>query len=261
MRVSLLEIPMNKIHVTLGDTAVCPYCGSSGGSTTAPSVTPAVRDAAEQMKAKLISGAAAVLEINEDDVAYSSVELISKKDQSKKITIPELFGKMDENVLVTTGARAANPEGYAINSFGTQFAKVEVDTGTGKVNVVKIVAAHDIGRLLNRKLMENQFEGGIIQGMSYALMEQRILDQNTGKVLNTNMHDYQLPTIMDIPDIEVIIVSDSDPKISNVGVKGLGEPPIIPTAGAIANAVYNAIGVRMKSLPITPDKILMVMKS
>jgi len=257
----VLEIPIEKIHVIIGDTAVCPYCGLSGGSMTAPSVTPAVRDAAEQMKVKLISGAAAILEITEDDVAYSGAELISKKDQSKKITIPELFGKMDENVLITTGARAANPEGYAINSFGAQFAEVEVDVDTGKVRVIKIVAAHDVGRTLNRTLLENQFEGGIIQGLSFALMEQRIIDEYTGKVLTTNLHDYKLPTIMDIPEIEVVIVSEGDPKISNTGVKGIGEPPIIPTAGAIANAVYNAIGVRMRSLPITPDKVLMALQN
>ena len=115
------------------------------------------------------------------------------------------------------------------------------------------MAAHDIGRVLNRKLLENQFEGGIIQGISFALMEERIIDRNTGRVVNTNMHDYKIPTALDTPEISVIIVSEGDNLISNTGVKGIGEPAMIPTAGAIANAVYNAIGVRIKSLPITPD--------
>lgn len=256
----VLEIPIDKIQVTLGDTAVCPYCGASGGSTTAPSVAPAVRDAAELMKAKLLSGASAVLELPENELTYSEGVITAKSDETKKIGISELVRKMRERVLITTGARSANPRGYMINSFGAQFAKVEVDTETGKVHVLKIVAAHDIGRTLNQKTMENQFHGGIIQGLSFALMEQRIIDENTGKVLTTNMHDYKMPTIVDIPDIEVIIVSDSDPMISNVGVKGIGEPPIIPTPAAIANAVYNAIGVRIKSLPITPDKVLMALQ-
>lgn len=256
----VLEIPMAKITVILGDTGTCPFCNLSGGSLTTPSVSPAVRDAAEQMKAKLLSGAAAILELPEDQLRYAEGTVISKTDESKKLTITDIIRKMREQVLVTTGTRNANPRGYAINTFGAQFAEVEVDTETGKIKVLKVVAANDIGRVLNRKTMENQFHGGITQGVSFALMEQRIMDENTGKVLNTNMHDYKIPTIMDVPEIEVFIVSDADPLISSVGAKGCGEPAHIPTAAAIANAVYNAIGVRIKSLPITPDKIITALK-
>lgn len=257
----VLEIPLDRISVTIGDTTACPYCGSSGGSMTAPSVAPAVFDAAMQMKAKLLSGAAAILEQPENDLIYTKGEIVSRTTADKKIQIHEIVRQMRERVMITTGARSDNPDGYAINSFGAQFADVEVDTETGKVRVLKIVAAHDIGRTLNKQMMENQFHGGIIQGLGFALFEERIIDKFTGKVLNTNMHEYKLATMMDIPEIEVIIVSDSDPLISSVGVKGIGEPPIIPTAGAIANAIYNAIGVRIKSLPITPDKVLMALKS
>ncbi len=252
----VLEIPMDKITVILGDTGTCPYCGVSGGSLTAPSVSPAIHDAAEQMKAKLVSGAAAILELPEDQLNYTNGTVVSKADESKKLTLSEIVRKMRERVLVTTGARNANPKGYMINTFGAQFAEVEVDTQTGKVTVLKVSAAHDIGRVLNPKTMENQFHGGIIQGLSFALMEERIIDPETGSVLTTNMHDYKIPTIMDTPEIEVMIVSDADNLISSVGAKGCGEPAHIPTAGAIANAVYNALGVRIKSLPITPDKVL-----
>lgn len=257
----VLEIPIDKITVILGDTGTCPYCGVSGGSLTAPSVSPAIHDAAVQMKAKLISGAAAILGLPEDQLRYSEGTVISKKDETKKLTIPEIIGKMQEQVLITTGARNANPKGYAINTFGAQFAEVEVDTLTGKVKVLKVVAAHDIGRVLNRMTMENQFHGGIIQGVSFALMEQRIMDAQTGKVLTVNMHDYKIPTIKDIPEIEVIIVSDADNLISSVGAKGCGEPAHIPTAAAITNAVYNALGVRIKHLPITPDRVLTALQN
>jgi len=256
----VLEIPIEKIKVILGDTGACPYGPSSGGSTTAPSVSPAVRDTAELMKAKLMSGAAAVLETPEDQLVYSKGVISSKLDEKKTMPISEIVRLMRERVLVTTGAREANPQGYTTNSFGAQFAEVEVDIDTGQVTVLKIVAAHDVGRTLNRKLLENQFHGGIIQGLSFALMEERVIDENTGKVLTTNLHDYKMPTILDTPEIEVIIVSDADELLSNTGVKGIGEPPIIPTAGAIANAVYNAIGVRIKSLPIMPDKVLMALQ-
>ncbi len=253
----VLELPLEKVEVFIGDTAVAPYCGSSGGSTTAPSVSPAVRDAAEQMKAKLISGAAAEWGVAEDKLRYAKGEVHEMQgDQSRRIGISELAGKMGERVMVTIGRRGPNPEGYMINSFGAQFADVEVDTETGKIRVKKIVAAHDIGRVLNRKTLENQMHGGIIQGLSFALMEERVIDRYTGKVVTTNLHDYKMPTIMDTPDIEMIIVSDGDPMISNTGVKGVGEPAMIPTPAAIANAVYNAIGKRIHSLPMTPDKVL-----
>ncbi|MGD2091377.1 MAG: xanthine dehydrogenase family protein molybdopterin-binding subunit [Candidatus Aminicenantes bacterium] len=252
----VLEIPLEKITVTLGDTGRCPYCPLSGGSLTAPSVSPAVHDAAEQIKAKLLSGAAALLELPEDQLDYEKGVISNKKDPSKKITITDILSKTRERELIATGARNANPQGYMINTFGAQFAEVEVDTETGKIKVLKVVAAHDIGRVLNWKTAENQIHGGIIQGISFALMEQRIIDHPTGTVLTTNMHDYKMPTVMDMPEIEAYVVSDADNMISSVGAKGLGEPAHIPTAGAIANAVYNATGVRIKSLPMTPDKVL-----
>lgn len=255
----VLEISLEKINVVLGDTGVAPYCPSSGGSTTAPSVSPAVRDAAEQMKAKLMSGAAALLELAESDLIYRDATIFSKSANDKKLEVSQIVRGMREQVLVTTGARNQNPDGYAINSFGAQFAEVEVDIQTGKVKVLKVVAAHDVGRIINKLTAENQFHGGIIQGVGFALLEERFIDLNTGKVLTTNLHDYKIATMMDVPEIEVIIVSDSDPLISNTGVKGIGEPAMIPTPGAIANAVYNAIGVRIKSLPITPDKVLMAL--
>lgn len=252
----VLEIPLEKISVTLGDTGVCPYAPLSGGSMTAPSVAPAVHDAAVQMKAKLISAASAQLELPRNQLRYKDGVVTAKADESKRLTITDIIRRMRERVLITTGARNANPAGYAVNTFGAQFAEVEVDCETGKVRVLKVAAAHDVGRVLNRRTLENQCHGGIIQGVSFALMEQRIMDKATGKVLNTNLHDYKIPTIRDVPEIDVHIVSTADNRISRVGSKGVGEPAHIPTAAAIANAVYNAIGVRIKTLPITPDRVL-----
>lgn len=251
-----LQIPIENVSVILGDTGPGTIAPVSGGSLTAPSVSPAVLDAAQQMKAKLISGAAAVLEKKEEELEYKETSISVKGEPSKKVSLQELMGKMREKVLVTTGARNANPQGFMINTFGAQFAEVEVDTATGRVKVKRIVAAHDIGRVLNWKTMENQMHGGINMGLSMALTEQRVIDENTGKVVNPNLHDYKIPTVRDIPEINVLIVSNPDEKISATGVKGVGEPAMIPTPGAIANAVYNAIGVRIKSLPITPEKVL-----
>lgn len=256
-----LEIPVQRVEVTLGKTAVGPYCPSSGGSVTAPSVAPAANDAAMQVRDTLIEGAAAILEAPKEKLVYRDGTISVGGDSGRRLTIGEVIGEMREQTIVRTGLRAANPEGYMIQTFGVQFAEVEVDTMTGKVRVIKIVAAHDVGRTLNRKLLENQFEGGIIMGISLALLEERIVDEYTGKVLTTNLHDYKLPTVLDTPEIETIVVDNHDTTANSLGVKGVGEPPIIPTAGAIANAVYNAIGVRIRSLPITPDKVLTALQA
>jgi len=252
----VLGIPLEKISVTVGDTAAGPYCVLSGGSLTAPSVSPAVKEAAELMKAKLVSAGAAILELPEGDLTLTGGAVTSRSDGSKTVEVPAIFQQLREQTLVTTGARGANPEGWAINTFGAQFAEVEVDTETGRIRVKKVVAAHDVGLMLNRMTLENQMHGGIIQGVGYALCEQQVVDRNSGRVLNANLHGYKMPTMMDMPEIEVIVVSDADPKISNTGVKGCGEPAHIPTAGAIANAVYNAVGVRVTDLPMTPARVL-----
>ncbi|MFH0881995.1 MAG: xanthine dehydrogenase family protein molybdopterin-binding subunit [bacterium] len=251
-----LEIPPDWVRVTLGDTATGPQCPLSGGSQTAPSVAPAAWDAVMQVRQVLISGYAALEEIKESDVIYQEGVLSHKNDPSKRMSVPEVMDKLDSGTIVRTGYRAANKEGYTIQSFGVQFAEVEVNVRTGRVRVIRIVAAHDIGRTLNRKLLENQFHGGIIQGISFALLEQRVVDRGTGRVLTTNLHDYKLPTIYDAPEIEVITLDPKDTIANSLGVKGIGEPPIIPTAGAIANAVKNATGVRIRSLPMTPQRVL-----
>ncbi len=242
----------------IGDTDLTPYGPSSGGSTTAPSISPAVRDAAEKMKKKLISAGGAILKSEENNVIYKDGVVASKTND--KISLEEIVKNVQSD-FITHGSREENLEGYITQTFGAQFAEVEVDTLLGNVTVKRIVAAHDIGRILNRQTLENQFHGGIIQGLGFALMEERIMDEDYGKVLNQNMHDYKIPTMLETPDIDIIIVGDGDEKANNMGVKGIGEPAMIPTAGAIANAVYNAIGVRIKSLPITPDKILTALNS
>jgi len=159
-------------------------------------------------------------------------------------------------MIIGKGARGPNPEEYNVNTFGAQFAEVEVDTGTGEVKVLNIVAAHEFGRVINPLTLGSQIEGGVIQGLGFGLFEGRIMDRNTGKSVNPNLEDYKIPTAMDIPDIDWEAVGPADPIATNIGAKGAGEPPIIPPAGAIANALYDAVGIRIYDLPITPAKIL-----
>jgi xanthine dehydrogenase YagR molybdenum-binding subunit len=141
-------------------------------------------------------------------------------------------------------------------SFGAQFAEVEVDPDTGVVRVLRIVAVHDAGRIINPTLAESQVEGGVIQGLGYALFEERVLDSSSGRPLNANMHDYKIPTMGDVPRIEVALLDVADATANHTGARGLAEPPIIPTAPAIANAVANALGVEVTELPLTPWRVL-----
>ena len=152
------------------------------------------------------------------------------------------------------------PWGLAHGDLGSvQFAEVTVDTETGFVKVDKIVAAHSCGRPLNTAHVESQINGGIIHGLSYALYEYRAMDKETGMMMNANVDQYKLPYSMEIPEIESLIIEDYA-GASSTDAYGIGEPANIATAVAIANAVYNAIGVRIYEIPITPDKILKALK-
>ena len=132
-----------------------------------------------------------------------------------------------------------------------QFAEVAVDTETGLVTVKKVVAVHDCGLIIDTLTLESQINGGVIMGMGYALYEERVMDDLSGVVLNPNFETYKLPGIADVPEIDVVLLN-----MPERGVIGIGEPATVPTAAAIANAVANALGVRVGSLPITPAKVL-----
>ena len=161
--------------------------------------------------------------------------------------------------LTSRAERRANYEGFESGAAGCQFVEVEVDTETGQVRVVRVVAVHDSGRILNPLLWESQVNGGVLQGISFALLEQRVMDHRYGKVLTINLETYKVLGALEVPEIEVVpfLVAAG---FNNTQVVGIGEPAIIPTAAAVANAVANALGVRLDDLPITPDKVLLALE-
>jgi xanthine dehydrogenase YagR molybdenum-binding subunit len=205
-----LNLPMEKIIVQLGDTGRGVRGPASSGSSTLPSLAPALIEAARQAKA----------------------------------------GGRGE------ARRAKNRADMSIRTCGAQCAQVEVDTDTGEVRVLRVVAAHDCGRVVEPKLVESQVIGGITQGIGYAILEERLLDARLGEVLNANLEEYKVPTLADLPEIVNLTESMPDEEANPSGVKGIGEPPIIPTAAAIANAVFEATGVRVRSLPLKREKLL-----
>jgi xanthine dehydrogenase YagR molybdenum-binding subunit len=154
------------------------------------------------------------------------------------------------------GRRGDNREDKAIRTCGAQAVEVEVDTDTGEVQVLRVIAAHDCGRVLNPVLVESQLIGGITQALGYALSEQRIVDAASGLVLNANLEEYKVRTAAD--RVEIVNVTESMPDLeaNELGVKGIGEPPLIPTAAALANAIFDAVGVRIRDLPCAREKLL-----
>lgn len=249
-----LGFSLSAVRTLLGDSGSGQFAPVSGGSMTVPSMTPAVRAAALNARTQLLDVAAQFLDIDgtgleiRDGVIYNGNE--------RKIAVREMLRKLGDVMITGTGSRGPNPDNTTIITSGAQFVEVEVDTVTGRVRVVRVVAAHDCGRIINPLTFRSQMEGGIVQAIGYALTEQRLMDERSGLQLNANLGDYKLPTIADIPPIDVLRIDIPDLVANPVGAKGAGEPPIIPTAAAIANAVYNAVGVRIRDLPITPDKVL-----
>ena len=251
-----LGLPLSAITVRLGRTE-WPEGPASGGSTTTPTLIPAVRAAAFEARKQLLAIAARLLEVEAGSVAIEQPGpmFVAQEDPKKRVTFKQVAGKIPGEVLTAQGSRAEDYEGYNDKIAGVQFAEVEVDTGTGKVRVVKVVAVQDCGRVINPLLAESQINGGVIQGLSFALFEDRILDPATGRMLNPNLEQYKIAGSLDIPEI-VAIPFTAPSGFNNAGVLGLGEPPVVPTAGAIANAFYHATGVRMLELPMTPARVV-----
>lgn len=205
-----LGLPLERVSITLGDTAEELYAPTSAGSATLATLGPAVRMAA-----------AAAREHGHG-----------------------------------TGERGDNPKDKSIRTCGAQCAEVEVDTETGEVRVLRVIAAHDCGRIINPLLVESQVIGGITQGLGYALSEERVVDAARGLVLNANLEEYKVQTVADLPEILNATTSLPDWEANDTGVKGIGEPPLIPTAAAVANAIFDAVGVRIRELPCKRERLL-----
>jgi xanthine dehydrogenase YagR molybdenum-binding subunit len=251
-----LGLPLDRIAFHLGDTATGPYAPVSSGSATQASIGPAIRAAALEVKEQLFRVASAVLEIPADRLSTRDGKILVDGDMSRAVPIEDITGQIAPATLHGRGARGPNPSDLAIRTFGAQFIELEVDIETGEVTLHRIVSAHDIGRIVNPKVVDSQVIGGITQGIGFALTEERVIDHRLGLVLNPNLEDYIVPTIADVPPITHVHVNVPDTEANSTGVKGVGEPPLIPTAPAIANAIFDAVGIRIRTNPLTRERIL-----
>jgi len=253
-----LGIPVEHVRVSLGDSARGPFASISAGSSTVPSMGPAVRSAAADAKRQLIEIAAQRFHLEERVLDVKNGQIVSSDGSSWPLT--EITGLLEDGQILGKGARGPNPAGMQVLTFGVQVAEVAVDVETGEVRVDKIVAIHDVGRVINKLGASSQVEGGIIQGVGHTLSEERIVDPATGSILTRTLDAYKMPTIADVPEIVTELVDIPDPHLTNLGSKGLGEPPIIPTAAAIANAIRDATGADVRSLPISREEMLRALR-
>ena len=248
-----LGVGYDQVLVTFGDSETTPEAPLTAGSTATFSTGTATKEAARQLKARMIEVVAPLLDTEPSNLQITDdgVEHIQYPERSVSFAqIAESAGGIEVEAAISPGSRD-----HVINSFGAHFAEVEVDTDTGQVRVLRYIAAHDSGRILNPKLAINQVEGGVSQMLGFTLSEQMLTDPRNGVTLNASFLEHKSPTLQDFPEIQVLFVDVVDP-VGPFGAKALGEPPSIGVAPAVTNAIYNAIGVRIRDLPLTPDRVL-----
>jgi CO/xanthine dehydrogenase Mo-binding subunit len=254
-----LGIPLDHVTVALGDSARGPFASLSAGSSTTPSMGPAVRSAAADAKRQIIEISAQRFDLEERVLDIKGGNVVSA-DGNLSTPLEQVLGLLENAQILGKGARGPNPTGMTVLTFGVQVAEVAVDVETGEVWVDRIAAIHDVGRVINPLGAQSQVEGGIIQGIGHTLSEHRLQDPRTGQILTTGLDAYKLPTIADVPEIVCELIDQPDEHLTNLGSKGLGEPPIVPTAAAIANAIRDATGAEVHELPISREEMLRALK-
>ncbi|EYF02958.1 xanthine dehydrogenase family protein molybdopterin-binding subunit [Chondromyces apiculatus] len=259
-----LGLQPKDITVRVGDTAF-PAGVPSGGSRTTGSITPAARNAAHEVRRRFLADVAASMGARPEALSLKGGKVLLGDDGGRGIPFRSAAAKLKTEQITASRSRAHDYGGFApgrpgmnmgIGGFGgVQFAEVTVDTETGIIKVERVVAVHDCGRPINPLALESQINGGILQGISYALYENRVLDRRAGVQLNPNFEQYKVLGAREVPAIEVLLLEEYQGR-SSTDAGGIGEPATVPTAAALANAVYNATGVRMTELPMTPARVL-----
>ncbi|MGB9660833.1 MAG: xanthine dehydrogenase family protein molybdopterin-binding subunit [Moorellaceae bacterium] len=265
-----IGVPLEKITVVAADTDATPDAGTTAATRQTYVSGNAVRLASRQAADKLLEFVARELGVNTImglKAAEGYISVLGYPEKKIDIATAAFRARLAGVRLVGEGTFTAhttrldeNGQGapYWPYSFGVQIAEVEVDTSTGEVRVLKVIAAHDVGRAINRGAVIGQIGGGVAMGVGLALMEEVVL--NKGQIYNPSFSNYLIPTSMDMPEVEPIIIEDPEPT-GPYGAKGVGEPATLPAAPAILNAIYNAIGVRITELPATPERVLKALKA
>jgi xanthine dehydrogenase molybdenum-binding subunit len=248
-----LGIRAEDVKPNIADTDSIPHTDGTGGSRVTFATGLAGYHASQDMRKNLIDRTATIWETKADDVSYEDGVFACKSDSSKTMTFKQLAAKAKGNGGTVTGrasVQAKNPG----NAFACVIVDVEVDPDTGKVEIERVTIIQDVGKAIHPAYVEGQLQGGVAQGVGWALNEEFFYNSD-GVMMNASLLDYRMPTALDLPMIETILVEVSN-STHPYGVRGVGEVPIVPPPAAIANAIYHAVGVRMDTLPMSPGKVL-----
>jgi xanthine dehydrogenase YagR molybdenum-binding subunit len=257
-----LGLPVDRVRAELGDSLM-PPAPVSGGSQSAASVMPAIAAVASALRKQLADLALGIgngpfAGLAADDLAWDGAMLHAQADPARRLSASDVLRQAGRNAVESTEHVQPGDEKkhYSMHSFGAHFVEVRVDPALGEVRVTRYVAAFAAGRILNAKTARSQMIGGIVYGLGMALTEETAVDAGTGRIVNANLAEYLVPVHADVPKIEIILVDEQDPHVNPLGIKGIGELPMVGAAAAVANAVYHATGVRVRDFPIRPEKLI-----
>ncbi len=251
-----LGVNLDRIKMKYGDTEQTKYSPGTHASRITAELGPAVLQAAAEARRGIFNVAAKILDADVAELRSKNDKIYVKDNPSKQVNFGEICKALGpENEVKGFGKRARNPSDVIMKTFGAQAAEVMVDVETGAVKVTKIVSAHELGRALNPKLCFSQHYGGILLGLGFALYEEPVFDAKTGLMLNPDLHQYRIPTSLELPEIVPFNVEAEDPFFA-YSAKAIGEATVVATPAAIRNAIHHAAGIWLNSLPMTHDKVL-----
>jgi len=250
-----LGLRAENVKGTFADSEITPYAHSTSGSTTTFTSGSAALRASEDAKRQIYETASRLLEVRPEELDLRDGLVLVRDDPAQHLPLGYAVARRENKVVIGQAALKAGSKTHIINSFAAHFAEVEVDPESGVIDVLRYVAVHDSGTIINPVAAAGQIVGGVVQGLGFALMEDIPLDPESGAPITMNLDTFKIPNLVDIPVIEPVVLNRPDP-IGPYGAKALGEPPLVPVAAAIANAVYDATGVRIRELPITAEKVL-----
>lgn len=248
-----LGIRADEVRPVVGDTDMVGYTDVTGGSRVTFATGWAAYEAAQDIKRQMIARAAFIWGVTPEEVAYENGSLRCLVDDSKRLSFKELAEKLHATGGTIIGRASVDPQGCG-GAFATHIVDVEVDPETGKVLILRYTAVQDVGTAIHPSYVEGQIQGGAVQGIGWALNEEYFYNDQ-GTMANASFLDYRMPTSLDLPMIDAVLVEVANPG-HPYGVRGVGEVPIVPPPAALANAIYQAIGVRMEELPMSPGRVM-----
>ncbi|MDA1257789.1 MAG: xanthine dehydrogenase family protein molybdopterin-binding subunit [Chloroflexi bacterium] len=253
-----LGIDPSDVHITTGDTSSIPYSGTAGGSRVTRSMGSAIYDASQNIIGQIKERIAPKLGVTPEFVEFSDGQFAARDVPDNSMSFRDAAKEATSSANDIVASASNNPNMRAANGYALNLVDVDVDPDTGKVELTRFTAFQDVGRAVNPDAVEGQVQGGVVQGIGWALNEEYVYDDR-GVLQNASLLDYRMPTALDLPRIDCVILetpADEGP----YGVRGVGEPPIVPPAGAIANAINSATGVRMTQLPMSPERVFWAMR-